>query len=217
MTSPPLDIVFEDDRLIAVAKPSGQLVIPGRGDDNSELLLEAVGRHLGSKPLLVHRIDRGTSGIVLFAKDADAQRKISFHFENRKIEKVYTAAVLGEVEGDGTIDSPLKVFGSGRTGIDPAGKPSVTHYKIIERLNGATLLEVRIETGRRHQIRVHLNSIGHPILGDTRYGSDRPVGGAARLMLHAKVLALPGFSKRPLRFEAPLPSDFTGILANFRL
>ena len=79
------------------------------------------------------------------------------------------------------------------------------------------MLEVRIETGRRHQIRVHLNSIGHPVLGDTRYGSDRPVGAAARLMLHAKILVLPGFSRRPLRFEAPLPSDFTAILRDFRL
>ncbi|MFH2204625.1 MAG: RNA pseudouridine synthase [Elusimicrobiota bacterium] len=210
-----LSVVFENDRLVAVSKPSGQLVIPGRGDDQGELLVETVGRYLNAKPYIVHRIDRGTSGLVLFAKDADAQRKLSFLFAGRKIKKCYLALVQGEVEADGTIDEPLRVFGSRRTGVDPRGKPSVTHYAVKERLAGATLLEVRIETGRRHQIRAHLNYIGFPILGDGRYGPDRPVGGVPRLMLHAWKIGLPGFAKKELALRDDPPPEFINILRRY--
>jgi len=211
-----LSVVFENDRLLAVAKPAGQLVIPGRGADQGEPLVETVRRHLDAKPFIVHRIDRATSGLVLFAKDADAQRKLSFMFEAKKIRKAYLALVRGEVKGDGTINEPLRVFGSGRTGVDPRGKYALTHYHIEERFRETTLLRVVIETGRRHQIRAHLTHLRHPVMGDTRYGTNRPVGGAARLMLHAHTLKVPGFGKKEIALKDEPPEDFLKVVESCR-
>jgi RluA family pseudouridine synthase len=234
-----LNVLFETDRLIAVSKPAGLPVIPGRGDLKENTLQKEVQRYLNRKPLIVHRIDKATSGIVLFAKDADAQRKLSFMFEGRKVDKTYHAVVSGILRDHGTIDEPLRIFGSGRTGISPDGKPSVTHYKIRKELKGATYLVVKIETGRRHQIRAHLNHIGYPILGDTRYGArslmqaceagaelgehaaperserggpSRTVGGAQRLMLHARYLGFSGFGPKKIEITDEPGEDFLAVV-----
>ena len=202
---PGLPIVFEDARLLALAKPAGRVVIAGRGLPE-EPLSEDAARHCGGKAFVVHRIDRESSGLVLFAKDPKTHTELCSLWEERRVKKRYLAAVSGELSGEGEIDKPLREFGSGRMGVDARGKPSVTRWRCLQALRGGTLLGVEPVTGRRHQIRVHLWSLGHPLLGDPYYGKDRPVGGAPRLLLHALALTLPApFS---LELEAPPPEDF---------
>src|SRR5882724_1496371 len=208
----PIQILYEDKHLVALDKPSGQVVIPGRGEQIGEPLNKELTEHLKRKVFVVHRLDRGASGLVLFAKDAPTHQRLSLQFEKREVQKNYLVLVQGRVEQDGKIEQPLKAFGSGRMGIDPQGKPVIEEYKVREHFPESTLLEVRPHTGRRHQIRVHLYSIGHPVMGDTLYGKDRPVGGAPRLMLHAWKLEFEKPSGGPLALEAPAPADFTASL-----
>lgn len=183
-------ILYEDDSLIVVNKNSGTPVIPGRGIKDSEVLCRYIEEIRKCKIFIVHRLDRETSGVIVFAKTPDAHRDLCLQFENRKTKKVYLAVVLGKITGSGTIDKPVYEFGSGRMGIDTRGKESQTDYIVKEDFSGASLLEVSPLTGRRHQIRVHLYSIGHPVLGDRLYGDPRPVGNVQRLMLHAYRLTL---------------------------
>lgn len=209
----PLAVVYEDDALIAVSKPAGQIVIPGRGD-LGEPLNVAAARHTGSKVFVVHRLDREASGLVLFAKDARTHQILCSLFEKRRVRKKYLALVEAQPPERGHVARPIREFGSGRMGIGEGGKPAFTRYKVRERLRGAALLEVDPVTGRRHQIRVHLYALGHPILGDPLYGAARPVGGAPRLMLHAWQLALK--TDRELELRAELPEDFARFLADLR-
>jgi tRNA pseudouridine32 synthase / 23S rRNA pseudouridine746 synthase len=181
----PLAIVHEDDRLIAVDKPAGLPVIPGRNLADGETLVALISTHIGGKAFVVHRLDRETSGIIIFAKDAAAHRDLSMQFEGRSVTKNYRALALGRIEKDGAVEAPIRQFGSGRMGIGQTGKPAVTAFRVITSSDRASLLDVSPATGRRHQIRVHLYSIGHPVMGDPVYGVDRPVGGCPRLMLHA--------------------------------
>jgi 23S rRNA-/tRNA-specific pseudouridylate synthase len=134
-------------------------------------------------------------------------------FERHEVLKSYLVLVQGRLETTGRIDQPLRAFGSGRMGIHAQGKPSSTDYQIREPLRGATLLEVTPKTGRRHQIRVHLYSIGHPVLGDPLYGKDRPVGGIARLMLHAASLEFTHPNGHRQKLQAAPPEDFANVLA----
>jgi len=210
---PGLLVVYEDERLIAVAKPAGQAMAAGGGVHVADTLQAAVAGHIGSKAFIVHRLDRETSGIVVFAKTAEVHRELSRQFEERQVSKPYLALVLGHVaDPNGEVNEPLREFGSGRVGVDPNGRDAVTRWELRERLADADLLEVWPLTGRRHQIRVHCYAIGHPILGDTRYGEPRPVGGAARLMLHAAELAL----SDGLRLAAEPPAEFARIVAEQR-
>lgn len=214
----PLEVVDEDERLIVVAKPSGQAVAAGGGVARDETLQAHVERHVGGKAFLVHRLDRGTSGVMVFAKDAETHRRLSSAFEERQVEKVYVALVAGHVEpASGEVDRPLRSFGSGRVGVDRRGKPAITRYLVTERLLSADLLELRPLTGRRHQIRVHLYALGNAVIGDTRYGHERPVGGAARLMLHARELALPQADGIRMVVRAEPPPDFVEILDRYRI
>lgn len=203
----PLQILYQDSDLLAVEKPSGQLVIPGRGEGLGEPMLQELERTLGRKIWVVHRLDRGASGLVLFAKSAAAHQRLCGLFQRREMKKSYQVVVQGIVEKGGTINAPIKIFGSGRLGVHPSGKPSLTDYEVLKPLAGSTLLQVMPHTGRRHQIRVHLYSIGHPVMGDPLYGKDRPVGGAPRLMLHAWKLEIPREGQEPLRLESPPPAD----------
>lgn len=191
-------------------------VVPARADDPRRPLSVLVAEHLKAKIWVVHRLDAATSGVIVFAKDRESHRRLSSAFEGRTVSKTYLAAVLGSAQ-DGESLAPLKTFGSGRVGPSPEGKPSETSWTVRERLRGATLLEVRPKTGRRHQIRVHLNAVGHPVLGDRRYGKDRPIGGAPRMMLHAWKLELPDADGSVLRLEAPPPPDFEEVLAGLRM
>lgn len=210
-----VNIVYEDDTLLALSKPVGRLVIPGR-DRTEESLAEILTRQRGRKVYVIHRLDREASGLVLFAKDADTHRRLSRQFETRQVGKRYRAVVEGSVMTNGFVDRPIRQFGSGRMGTDEGGKPSLTRYRVLERYAEATLLEVDLVTGRRHQIRVHLYSIGHPILGETRYGRNFPVGGAGRLMLHARELTLDVPDVGTVTIEAGIPDDFLAIIASLR-
>jgi RluA family pseudouridine synthase len=178
-------------------------VISGRGIDISETLNFQLERKTGQKIFTVHRLDRDTSGVIIFAKNAFTHRLFSQQFERRETEKIYLAVVSGLMIGTGCIDAPVYEFGSGRMGIDSRGKSSRTKYNVLKQFVDSSLLEVFPETGRRHQIRVHLYSVGHPILGDANYGNPRPVGNIARLMLHAHrlTLTLPGGSRKTFTGE----------------
>jgi tRNA pseudouridine32 synthase / 23S rRNA pseudouridine746 synthase len=203
----PLAIIFEDKKIIAVNKPSGQAVIPGRGLEQEPLVTQ-VTAHIGTKAFVVHRIDLETSGLVVFAKDADIHRKLSQLWEEHGVKKTYLAWVLGIMEKtEGSFRGHLKEFGSGRMGVDPKGKPSETHYKVLKTSGENTLLEVEPLTGRRHQIRVHFYHSGHPVLGDPLYGKERPVGGQPRLLLHAAKLVFRHMGEDLLLTVEP-PSDF---------
>jgi tRNA pseudouridine32 synthase / 23S rRNA pseudouridine746 synthase len=209
MTAAPA-AVLDQGPLVAFDKPSGVPSIPGRGDPPGASLLEIASALEGRKLFVVHRLDRGTSGVLLFARDAAAHRRLNALFESRAVRKTYLAWVLGELASEeGVVEVPLRSFGSGREGVAEGGKPSLTHWKVLRRAPGKTLLEVRPETGRRHQIRVHLFSLGHPVLGDDLYGAPRPVGAAPRLMLHALHLSFPWDAPTPLLISAPPPPDFT--------
>lgn len=206
----PYRLLHEDAHLLAADKAAGVPVIPGRGFPPEEALVNRLGRDLGFKPLVVHRLDRETSGVLVFAKTPEAHRALCAAFEGRNVKKTYLAAVEGDLSGNGKIQRPLREFGSGRTAVDPRkGKSALTLWRAVRRLTGATLLEVEPRTGRRHQIRAHLYALGHPVLGDPLYGKERPVGGAPRLMLHALEIALPHpASGEEVVFRAEMPPDF---------
>ena len=201
-------ILHEDDYLIVLNKPAGQIVIPGRGAHEGEPLVRQVERYLGTKAYVVHRLDKETSGVILFTKIVATHRDLNIQFERREVHKVYFAVVQGIVECDGSIQQPIRQFGSGRMGIDSKGQAALTNYRVIERFKDCTLLEIVPETGRRHQIRVHLYAIGYPILGDPLYGQHRPVGGAARLMLHAYEITFRHPSGEIVTFRAEPGEDW---------
>jgi tRNA pseudouridine32 synthase/23S rRNA pseudouridine746 synthase len=213
----PLTTLYEDDRMVIVSKPSGQATAPGGGIEAGASLQEKVAEHIGGKAVIVHRLDRDTSGVIVFARDVETHRRLSVLFETRQVGKTYLALVEGHTDAmTGEVAEPLRAFGSGRVAVDPAGKEAVTRYVVKERLPAADLLEVTPVTGRRHQIRVHLYAIGHPVLGDSRYGELRPVGGAGRLMLHAVELTIPDPDGPPLVVRSEPPPDFLEILEAHR-
>ena len=198
-----MEIIFEDAHLIVVSKACGETVVFGRNLKEKPLNY-LLSEKLGHCVYPVHRLDKETSGVCLFAKDPQTQRRLSSLFEARKIKKTYWALVSGKLEGQGSIDAPLKLFGSGRTGVSKEGKPSSTLYRALQSCQSASLLELSPLTGRRHQIRAHLYFIGHPILGDSLYGKSAIA--APRLMLHALKILIPE-SNWP-SFEARIPEDF---------
>lgn len=217
MSSVVIETVFEDEALLAVNKPEGISSIPER-----DLSVPSVRRVLeaerGAQLFVVHRLDKEVSGVLLFAKSASAHRELSLAFEHRRVEKLYLAVVHGTVRRDAfTIDAPLREYGSGRMGVDPRGKPSLSHVRVLDRTTANTLVEVRPKTGRRHQIRAHLYSEGHPLVGDRRYGQHRG-SDAPRLLLHARRLDLPSLSfPAPSSIAAPLPQSFLSELARLGL
>ncbi len=205
-------VIFEDDRIVAVNKPVGLPTIPGRGEIAVAVNVE-IERRLRKKIYTVHRLDLDASGVLVFAKDAETHRLLSKEFEERRAKKEYLVAVLGVMAGSGEIDKPLREFSSGRVAPAPDGKRAVTRWRVERSLGGATLLRVETLTGRKHQIRAHFSSVGHPVLGDPRYGPPpRPVGGAKRLMLHAHTLHLDlGYD-----LKAEPGPDFEAVLASRR-
>lgn len=210
-------VLHDAEGILVLAKPAGLPTVPYRLGEREHCLRAWAEQQLGARVFVVHRLDKETSGLVTFARDADTHRRLSQAFEHRRVTKVYLAAVLGHVaERAATIEAPLREFGSGRVAVDPRGKASVTRYTLHERLRDADLLRVDLLTGRRHQIRVHLFHLGHPVLGDPLYGQPRPVGGAGRLLLHSCELTIPSADGAPLRFELAPPEDFADELARRR-
>jgi len=208
-----IEILFEDKNIIAVNKPEGLASIT-ENDTNIESLHSLLEKKLTHKLFVVHRLDKEVSGVILFAKNANTHKYLNDQFAERKIIKHYTAVVHGIIkENDGVIKKPIREFGSGRMGIDDRkGKPSETKFHVVQRLHDYTLLELNPSTGRRHQLRVHLYSIGFPIVGDLRYGDKIIQEKYSRIMLHAKRLEFQLPDKKSISIEAPLTESFLEIL-----
>ncbi|MEP6018585.1 MAG: pseudouridine synthase [Paracoccaceae bacterium] len=189
----PLNIVYEDSEVLALDKPSGLLSVPGKGPELSDCLISRVQK-VFPHALLVHRLDRDTSGVMIFGLSPHAQRHLGLQFEKRQMKKTYVARVWGRVgEDTGTVDLPLCVDWPNRPKQHvnyEKGKASVTGWKVLRReADGTTRMRLMPQTGRSHQLRVHMLEIGHPILGDPFY-ADGPAGDFPRLMLHAEELRL---------------------------
>lgn len=207
------EVLRETPELLVINKPSGLLTMPARGDLAKEKHLVGLLHQRYGRVFVTHRLDRDASGLIIFARTPEAHRYYSGLFETREVEKKYLVAVEGKVEGQkGEIDKPLKQRGSGRMSVAFDGKASLTRYLVLERHKGATVLEVSIVTGRRHQIRAHLYSIGHPVLGDPLYGEAAKQSKFPRLMLHSWRLKFKDMSGKELRFEADPPRDFVGTI-----
>jgi tRNA pseudouridine32 synthase/23S rRNA pseudouridine746 synthase len=190
-----LSVLHADAELLAFDKPAGLLCVPGRGDDKQDCLsTRAQARWADAR--VVHRLDMATSGIVLMARGALAQRQLSIHFAERLAEKTYVAVVQGRVDADqGEIDLPLVADWPNRPLqlVDRInGKPSLTRYRVLQRdaATNTTRVELQPVTGRTHQLRVHLLALGHPILGDALYAPPAVLAAAPRLLLHAQTLRI---------------------------
>jgi 23S rRNA pseudouridine1911/1915/1917 synthase len=217
-----LDVVHEDADVLVIAKPAGLVVHPGSGNWAGTMLNALLHRVPSLKGLaragIVHRLDKETSGLLVVAKTQAAQQDLVRQLQARTVKRTYLAIARGKVAVGGTVDAPIGRHPVHRTrmAIVPGGKPAVTHYKVRERFGAHTLLECELETGRTHQIRVHLASIGHPLEGDPVYGG-RGAKRLPRQALHAWKL---GFvhprTGTPVRFEAPPPGDFLALLEELR-
>ena len=244
----PLDIVYEDDDVLVINKSAGMVVHPGHGHYEGTLV-NALSYHLGISQdadaedermgVLVHRIDKDTSGLLAVAKNEAAQLKLAKQFFDHSIDRRYVAIVWGDVKDDeGTIEGNIARDPSDRLRFkayddETVGKRAVTHYRVLERFGFVTLVECKLEKGRTHQIRVHMSSIGHPIFNDERYGGNEIRKGTIyskyrqfiancfeicpRQALHAKTL---GFEHpvtgKWLQFDSEIPQDMTNLLAKWR-
>jgi 23S rRNA pseudouridine1911/1915/1917 synthase len=233
-------VVHEDADVLVIDKPAGLVVHPGAGNRGGTLVHGLLARYpelaalaepgTEDRPGIVHRLDKGTSGLLVVARTPEARRSLVAQLMEHSVRRVYTALVVGSVDSDeGVIDAPL-----GRSGRDPTritvdagGRAARTRYRVESRYlepGPATLLECRLETGRTHQIRVHLAAIGHPVIGDARYGRNAPgvLGGwqpwaGERPFLHARELAFEHpRSGALLTFHSPLAADLAEVLADFR-
>lgn len=212
-----IPILFENEGLIAVDKPEKLSTIPERNREKI-CLLKILNEHFQRKFLVVHRLDKQVSGVVVFAKTAETHRLLNLLFEQRQIQKAYVALVHGNLKKDeGSIDIPLRRFGSGRMGCDrEKGKLCLTRFSVRERLPHYTLVQINPLTGRKHQIRAHFFSIGHPVVGDTLYGDKSLQKTYSRLMLHACSLRfkLPG--REEIYIESFPSSSFSEMLTSLR-
>ena len=206
-----IPILFEDDDIIAANKPENLASIPTRVQGEDTILAQLTAQY-GCKLFVVHRLDKEVSGVMLFAKNAAAHKRLNDQFFNREIKKTYWLAVHGAIKNDkGTINQPIREFGSGRMGIDVLhGKESTTSFEVLKRGENFSLVKAAPLTGRRHQIRVHFYSIGHPIVGDVRYGDKTLQKTFPRLMLHAATITFALASGELKTVESPLPESIIG-------
>jgi 23S rRNA pseudouridine1911/1915/1917 synthase len=232
-----IPLLYEDETLLIVNKPAGLLSVPsGPGADHEETALRHVQDYVSrlnpKRPYvgLVHRIDRDTSGALVFAKSPESRQALIGLFSRHAIDRHYAALVQGSPAADaGLVDAPIRdAYEGGRRGVakgDEPAQPARTRWRVVERLAGAALLDVVLETGRQHQVRIHLAHIGHPVLGDSRYGREpgkkaaRPIPGARlrRQMLHAQSLAfLHPLTGTRVEVTSPLPEDFLASLETLR-
>ena len=224
----PIDILYQDADVVIVNKPCGMVVHPAAGNEDGTLVnallyhvkdLSGIGGEM--RPGIVHRLDKDTSGLILIAKNDRAHAVLSEQFKERSMEKHYRAVAFGGFKEEfGLIDAPIarNPVDRKKMAIVPDGKPSQTEWKVLERVKGATYLDVHLLTGRTHQIRVHMHSIGHPLLGDPIYAPNIKTSvHVPRLMLHAYSLAFthPANGER-MEFYAPLPDQFETVLEKMR-
>jgi 23S rRNA pseudouridine1911/1915/1917 synthase len=227
----PLQVIFEDDDILVIDKPAGMVVHPAPGHPRNTLV-NAVLFHApdisiqgSTRPGIIHRLDKDTSGVMVVAKSNRAQVSLVDQWQGRNVIKHYTALVAGVIEEDtATIDAPIgrNPFNRQQMTTTRSGREAITHFTVLERFAEATLLDVRIETGRTHQIRVHLAFIGHPVIGDGIYGNkvSGRIGSEleiSRQFLHASSLAFKmPTSGEPRTFEAPIPADLGQILESLQ-
>ena len=220
----PLDVVYEDDDVIVVNKPTGLVVHPAPGHPDGTLV-NALLHHCGDslsgiggekRPGIVHRIDRDTSGLIIAAKNDAAHLALSAQLKDHSLSRTYECLVTGNMKQDsGTVDAPIGRSSADRKkmAVVPTGRRAVTHWEVVARYPGVTHLRCRLETGRTHQIRVHMAYIGHPILGDTVYGAKKPVPGLTGQCLHAVGLRfVHPRTGEPVELHCPLPPEFTAML-----
>ena len=242
----PLDIVYEDDQLLVINKPAGMVVHPGHGN-YSGTLVNALAYHFENLPMnsserpgLVHRIDKDTTGLLVVAKTEHAMAYLTKQFAEKTSEREYVALVWGNIEEDeGTVEGNIGRHDTNRMRMavhesDEKGKPAVTHYKVLERFGYLTLVSCQLETGRTHQIRVHMKHIGHTLFNDERYGGNAILKGTTftkykqfvdncfkvlpRQALHAKTLGFEHpITKEFLRFDTPIPQDLQECIEKWRV
>ncbi len=226
----PLEVRFEDEHVLVVAKPAGLVVHPGAGHPTGTLVNALLGRddpRLSAtggteRPGVVHRLDKDTSGLLLVAKDDRAHQALARDLAARRVERRYLALVQGHLEAAGTVDAPIARHPRDRKrmAVVPGGRRAVTNWRVLERLPAADLVQARLETGRTHQIRVHLAHVRHPVAGDRTYGADPVLAarlGLGRPFLHAWRLAFRHpVDGREVRLEEPLPGDLEQALARLR-
>ncbi len=220
----PLDVVYEDEDVIVVNKPKGLVVHPAPGHPDGTLV-NALLHHCGDslsgiggekRPGIVHRIDRDTSGLIIAAKNDAAHLALSAQLKDHSLSRTYECLVTGSMkQNSGTVDAPIDRAPGDRKkmAVVSAGRRAVTHWEVIARYSGVTHLRCRLETGRTHQIRVHMAYIGHPILGDTVYGAKKPVPGLTGQCLHATGLRfVHPRTGQVVELHCPLPEEFTRML-----
>ncbi|MCC5827091.1 23S rRNA pseudouridine(1911/1915/1917) synthase RluD [Alkalimonas sp.] len=230
-----LTILYEDDDILVINKPAGLVVHPGAGNQ-AGTLLNALLHHVPDivevpRAGIIHRLDKDTSGVMVVAKTVPAQTALVAAMQQRLITREYEAVCHGTLTGGGTVDAPIGRHATQRTlmAIDSAGKPAVTHYRVMERFRAHTRLRLRLETGRTHQIRVHMQSLHHPLIGDPVYGGrPRPPRGASeqfrqvlrdfkRQALHAALLRLEHpMSGETMEWQAPIPEDMRLLVDTLR-
>ena len=224
----PLDVVYEDNDILVVNKQKGLVVHPGNGNPDGTLVNAIMARCKDSlcgiggeiRPGIVHRIDKDTSGLLIVAKNDAAHINVSEQIKNHEVKKTYIALVRGVVkENQATINMPIARSTKDRTkmAVSKKGKEAITHINVLERFDGYTLLEVNIETGRTHQIRVHLSQIGYPIVGDFVYSNGRNPFGVEGQMLHScKLEFVHPTTNKKMKLEAKLPEYFEKVLEELR-
>lgn len=224
----PVEILYEDNDIIVVNKPKGMVVHPANGNLDGTLVnavmaickdsLSGIGGEI--RPGIVHRLDKDTSGAIIVAKNDKAHINLSEQIKNHQVEKTYIALVKGFVkENEATINMPIGRSTKDRKkmAVNKNGKNAVTHFKVIERFRNYTLLEVKIETGRTHQIRVHLSEIGYPIVGDTVYSNGKNEWNIEGQCLHAKSLKFKHpITGKEMFIEAPLPEYFKNVILELK-
>lgn len=224
----PVEVVYEDSDIIVVNKPKGLVVHPANGNWDGTLVnaimnickdsLSGIGGEI--RPGIVHRLDKDTSGLLIVAKNDEAHINMSNQIKDRRVKKIYYALVRGVVtENEATIDMPIGRSSKDRKkmAVTKGGKEAVTHFKVLERFNKYTLLEVKIDTGRTHQIRVHLSEIGHPVVGDEIYSNGKNEFGVKGQLLHAKSLDFKHpISGKDIHLETELPEEFLDVLQKLR-
>ena len=221
----PVEIIYEDNDIIVVNKPKGMVVHPANGNPDGTLVnaimsickdsLSGIGGEI--RPGIVHRLDKDTSGLLIVAKNDKAHINLSEQIKNREITKKYIALVRGVIkENEATIDMPIARSEKDRKkmAVKKTGKKAVTHFKVIKRYKDYTLLDIKIDTGRTHQIRVHMAEIGYPVVGDIVYSNGKNPFGVVGQMLHAKSLDfVHPITGEKLHLEAPIPEYFENILS----